>query len=236
MGNFHGSGGQSATDPTGAINLLRNARSIYTFDSVVTIDKFSRLQFDMRDNSGGQTSPTGKGFCLYNQADGETDFSAAEDVSCLIIGSSAVSSLNNVFSIESDAISLNGKLKNWALGKSTSQSSLYSTGYAQNAVDGNTNGIFNFNSTEANSVTSTSSEIEPWWEVDLQGTYFIEQIKIFKRLDGYSGRLLNFNIEIFNGNVQVFSRAFDDTQGEDVLSFNIKDESGVGVLMGSKGM
>lgn len=158
---------------------------------------------------------------------------------CFILGSSGVSDLNNVISVAGDKEDFDGIPKNLALGKPASQSSLYSTGNAANAVDGDTNGSFNFQDSDKNSVTSTASEKQPWWQVDLKGTYFIKEIRIYKRLDGYSGRLLNFKLQIFDETNQIkFDEDFDDTNDENdenMLIFDVRAISGLDAIYGSKG-
>lgn len=77
---------------------------------------------------------------------------------------------------------------NVALNKTTNQSSTLTaggiTGSSSKAVDGNTNGIFFTNPTNNSSVSATQNETEPWWDVDLGGTFSLEQINIFNRTDG----------------------------------------------------
>ncbi len=78
---------------------------------------------------------------------------------------------------------------NLALGKPTSQSSTGFGGAAARAVDGNTNGVFS-----NNSVTHTNNESQPWWEVDLEAVYSIDEIEIWNRTDCCSSRLSNYYV------------------------------------------
>ncbi len=89
-----------------------------------------------------------------------------------------------------EAPSLNcSSLGNLALGKPTTQSSTGSGGNASRAVDGNTNGDLS-----NNSVTETNNQPQPWWEVDLQASYSIDEIEIWNRTDCCSARLSNYYV------------------------------------------
>ena len=90
---------------------------------------------------------------------------------------------------------------NIAKGKKTSQSStLYGAG-SERAVDGNTNGSWH-----GKSVTHTqcAKDYKPWWEVDLEALYLIDEIKVFNRSDCCSSRLNNFYVMITNDGEEVF--------------------------------
>ncbi|MFG3690810.1 alpha-L-fucosidase [Micromonospora sp. NPDC047740] len=81
---------------------------------------------------------------------------------------------------------------NLALGKPTSQKSLYqgSNGNPERAVDGNTNGVWS-----GGSVTHTAQpESEAWWQVDLQQSYQIGEIALWNRTDCCSTRLSNYYV------------------------------------------
>lgn len=58
------------------------------------------------------------------------------------------------------------------------------TGSAGKAIDGNTNGVFFTSDPSASSVTATNNETEPYWEVELDASYLIEQIDVYNRTDG----------------------------------------------------
>ena len=198
------------------------------------------MEFDFVE----ETDSVGNGICIYSQADGTTQFTEAEDVNCVIVGSSAITNLNNVVVVSGGIEPLGGKRKNWALGGSASQSSQYSSGDANNAIDGDTTAVFNFQNADKNSVTSTVSEIGAWWEVDLGSSIKIQEVVIHKRVDGYSGRLLNYDLHIIdfievNGNLQekeIWRRTFDDTVESNVLTIDIVALSGRSDLFGQKGM
>lgn len=72
---------------------------------------------------------------------------------------------------------------NVALNKNTTQSSTYNGGVSNRAVDGNTNGDF---SHPDSSVSSTNSELEAWWEVDLGEVFEIEDIELYNQTGGNS--------------------------------------------------
>ena len=58
------------------------------------------------------------------------------------------------------------------------------TGNAENAIDGDTNGVIFDGTPEDASVTGTQFVTEPWWEVDLGASYLIETINAYNRVDG----------------------------------------------------
>jgi hypothetical protein len=94
---------------------------------------------------------------------------------------------------------------NIAQGRSTTQSSTSSGGISDRAADGNTDGDF-FN----NSVNLTTSEFQPWWQVELDTVYEIDYVNLYNRTDCCSTRLSDFY-------VLVSSKPFSS----DVLATNI---------------
>ena len=80
-------------------------------------------------------------------------------------------------------------LENVALGKRVTQSSTAFGGDASRAVDGKTDGDFGHQS-----VTHTSFQSKPWWQVDLDKEETIRQINIFNRTDTAQDRLSNFHV------------------------------------------
>ncbi len=78
---------------------------------------------------------------------------------------------------------------NLAAGKIVTQSSTLNGGDASRAVDGNTNGNWN-----ANSVTHTNFNVQPWWQVDLGAVTGIGTVVLYNRTDCCSDRLSNFDI------------------------------------------
>ncbi len=77
---------------------------------------------------------------------------------------------------------------NLALNQNVTQSSTLTAagiiGNAEKAVDGNTNGVFFTGNNATSSVTATTFGSDNWWEVDLGGSYSIEEINVFNRTDG----------------------------------------------------
>jgi alpha-L-fucosidase len=76
---------------------------------------------------------------------------------------------------------------NLAIGKTATESSNWGNANpAGNALDG-------FKSNFAHTATS---DISPWWMVDLGSTQSIGEVDIFNRMDGYDGRLRDITVEI----------------------------------------
>jgi hypothetical protein len=64
---------------------------------------------------------------------------------------------------------------------------------AGKAVDGNYNNIFG--TTPDKFCSHTNAEVNPWWQVDLQGTYDVKQVSIWNRQDCCPERLLPLQVE-----------------------------------------
>jgi RHS repeat-associated protein len=68
---------------------------------------------------------------------------------------------------------------NLALNQSATQSSTFSNFPASLAVDNNTNGDFN----GAHTSSATNYSYQPWWQLDLSSSQFINSIKLYPRTD-----------------------------------------------------
>ncbi|MFP2925678.1 Vps62-related protein [Pyxidicoccus sp. 3LG] len=84
-----------------------------------------------------------------------------------------------------------GAWTNLALGKPTSQSTTDAGGAPSRAVDGNINGNYG-----QGSVTHTASQLQPWWQVDLQGIYPLATVVLYNRTDCCSDRLQRFRVRV----------------------------------------
>jgi hypothetical protein len=91
---------------------------------------------------------------------------------------------------------------NVALGGTATQSTNYSAtlGLAGNAIDGNTDGVWNNGSITHTDWTSSNN----WWEVDLGGSFPIGPILLYNRLDCCHTRLSNFRVSVFQGATEVW--------------------------------
>ena len=84
---------------------------------------------------------------------------------------------------------------NVALKKEAAESSIGDNAPASRAVDGNSDGDW-----VNGSVSHTTQEDNPWWQVDLGKSYAINQIRIWNRTDGWDDRLNNFTVSILDSN------------------------------------
>ena len=75
---------------------------------------------------------------------------------------------------------------NLALNKPASQSSTAYGGTADRGVDGNASGVF----TDGH-MTHSAIELNPWWQVDLQGVQTVQSIKLYNRTECCGDRLNN---------------------------------------------
>jgi len=81
---------------------------------------------------------------------------------------------------------------NLALGKSTSYSSFFSGGESRYAVDG-----------DVNTAYESAIEEKPWWEVDLGGSYLIQDIIIHKNSRATIDNLTDFSLTIFDSEARI---------------------------------
>jgi hypothetical protein len=109
---------------------------------------------------------------------------------------------------------------NLALTGTATQSSTYTWSPllgASNAVDGRTDGNI-----YTGSVTHTLQQYQPWWQVDLRGTFDLAQIVLWNRTDACSYRLSNFNVSVLdNLNKTVWTNDFFTAGGFPTSSLTI---------------
>ncbi|MBU1879076.1 MAG: DUF11 domain-containing protein, partial [Chloroflexi bacterium] len=79
--------------------------------------------------------------------------------------------------------------QNVARGRTATQSSTWSSGTADRAVDGNADGNYSHNS-----VTATNREQYAWWQVDLSRIQWLDAIQLWNRTDCCGDRLSNFYV------------------------------------------
>jgi len=172
------------------VTLYGNVWNTYRLSSPYTPDQFSRLRFDL-------------------QMDGNVDF----------VGICLTEELN-VFSRRGSCIHLSGTDTSWgttgvqvlifnlALGKQASQSSQISNGDASNAINGILPQDSRLTTAEADSVTYTDVENDPWWEVNLEREYSISHIVLYKNADpsyALMDDLSNVTVSVYDiSNTRVF--------------------------------
>ena len=122
---------------------------------------------------------------------------------------------NRILALAEVEVFANGE--NIAQKGSASQSSTDFGGDAQRAIDGNTDGHY----FQSNSVThSKADSTDPWWEVDLKGTFPIERIAVWNRTDGGAGimeRLKGAVVKVLDDKKQVvWESTIADTSKPDV--------------------
>ena len=91
--------------------------------------------------------------------------------------------------------------KNIARDAVATQSSTYPDGDAEHAIDGKTNGAF-----QSKSVAHTSSETNPWFELQWNNAQRIDRIVVWNRTDGgknISQRLDGFTLQLLDANRKV---------------------------------
>uniref|UniRef100_A0A1A8N367 Fucolectin tachylectin-4 pentraxin-1 domain-containing protein n=1 Tax=Nothobranchius pienaari TaxID=704102 RepID=A0A1A8N367_9TELE len=116
--------------------------------------------------------------------------------------------------------------ENLALGGAATQSSLYATGVAYNAIDGNRNNNWN-----QASCTHTEADLHPWWRLDLRTIHKVFSVKIVNR-DSFQERLNGAEILIGdslenNGNNNPRCGAITNAVGTEIFEFDCKGMEGL---------
>ena len=90
---------------------------------------------------------------------------------------------------------------NIAKGKRATASSVADHFDPEKAVDGNTNGLL-----DADSVSLTSADPAPWWQVDLGHDHAVSAVTIWARTDCCTGDLAGARVELVDANGRVVTR------------------------------
>lgn len=214
-------GNAIALDDSSGIELTGEVRKVFSLegdgdgDEFIQVNKFTRMKF----NLVAEEAAAAKGICLYHQGN-EEDFEDLK-VKCFMIkgGEENVALPPNVEKITGDLTFTGESRENLALGKAAVQSSTYNRGDASKAVDGDTTPEFDFSDLERNTVTYTKSELSPYWEVDLGADFVMDEVVIYKRMDGYNGRLYDFNLIVHDSNdIETFKKTYDTLTTEATIA------------------
>jgi parallel beta-helix repeat protein len=106
--------------------------------------------------------------------------------------------------------------ENVALGKPVTQSSNQFGKDGSEAVDGETNGNWSYGS-----VSSTDSAPYPYWTVDLEHIYSIDQIRIYNRTDCCTERLSDFFVEVSEDDESYTQAIFRSGNAGERLELNL---------------
>jgi hypothetical protein len=123
---------------------------------------------------------------------------------------------------------------NVAAGKPASQSTTAFGGSPARGVDGDTSGTWAYES-----VTHTDAIVGPtWWEVDLQGNYFINEISIHARTDCCAGRQGNYRLSIMDDGSEIWGMdVAPGAPGSDInigALFDVWEDAGSYISIGDK--
>ena len=110
---------------------------------------------------------------------------------------------------------------NVALGKPVTMSSTQFGKNGSEAVDGNTNGNWS-----DGSVSCTDSAPYPYWTVDLEHIYSIDQIRIYNRTDCCSERLRDFFVEVSEDDENYTQAIFRAGNAGELLKLNLNGLKG----------
>ena len=166
------------------------------------------------------------GICLYGEY--VEDFSEVP-IYCLgLFAQNVAIDYKNVV-VAQNHESLQGTNLNLAYQKKARQSSpAVNGGFAVLAVDGIVgNQQFSAQNWESNSVTQTNSELNPWWEVDLEEDVVIQKVLIYKRLDHYSDDLSGFTATLFHSDGSIVEQVIvGQTSDEKKIEILFNDTTG----------
>ena len=100
---------------------------------------------------------------------------------------------------------------NIATGGTASQSSIWGSGVASRAIDGNTDPNWS-----GGSVAHTDTELNSWWQVDFSGQLFdMSEIRLFPRVNFCcSNRHSNLRVSVFQGATEVWGQDLYTMSGE----------------------
>ena len=98
-----------------------------------------------------------------------------------------------------------------ASGGTASQSSTWAgdpaRSVASHAIDGNTNGMWQFSGDPAlNSLNHTNFQFQAWWQVDLGQIINIDSIVVWNRTDAVQNRLNNFSILLDGSVIDIYNQ------------------------------
>ncbi len=97
---------------------------------------------------------------------------------------------------------ISGKKNIAPQGKAT-QSSTDHDGPASRAIDGNKNLSF---SAKGMTHTKEGGENNPWWELDLGGSYDVKSVNVWNRGEGFEDRLNGFTVVLLDGDKKVIAK------------------------------
>ena len=162
----------------GEITMFGNTWKTYKLSEPIALSRYTRLSLDMT---------------LYDEAhnhaicfdeDQNLDTFGYRYRRCLQVAGTRSSTWDTVLKI------------NLALKRPTTSSKTVLYGDSENAVDGDKDQYWK--NEDINSIAETKSDegTMPWWQVDLEGEYKIDEVVIYPRLD--SEILANFKVSIFS--------------------------------------
>ena len=193
MGDTVNRGGINV-EPSNVVRLYGNVHHVYGLSELVPVDRYTRFQFVLTEKEKVHV-----GICLYEDYN---NFLVESTKYCFVLREGKLPNpiSQNVNLLKSESSTLDGEAVNLAYGKYAKQSSTIAPGEASYAIDGKRDQIFSIDAWQFNTVTSTDTEIRPWWEVDLGEDYTIRSVVIYKRLDKYEDDLRDFSVSVFDSN------------------------------------
>lgn len=121
---------------------------------------------------------------------------------------------------------------NVAAGKPSSQSTTAFGGSAARANDGDTSGIYGFETISHTDAVAGSI----WWEVDLQGDYYINEISLHARTECCAGRQGNYRLSIMDNGSEMWGMdVAPGAAGSDInfgALFDVWENTGVAIAAG----
>ena len=108
--------------------------------------------------------------------------------------------------------------KNIALSAKATQSSTHGNAVASRAVDGNKDSDFNKG---GQTHTTNAGTLNPWWELDLQGSVAIDKICVWNR-KGFESRLDGFTLSLLDGDRKEVFRS-ENLAAAEVIELDMKN-------------
>ena len=209
----------TANDPDGTVNSVE----FYSGSTLLGTDNISPFSFTMNSATSNSYNLTAKAFDDCDAVKTSAQITVTTTVSCsdgYQNGTETGVDCGGNCTACSEACASPNLLSQ---GKSTSQSSTYGASFpASRLVDGSNT---NFN--------HTGAELQPWWQVDLGGSFKVSAIEIRGRADCCGDRIKTFKVFVSSspvssyssttGNVYTFNSASGMTAGQVISISNLND-------------
>jgi hypothetical protein len=192
-------------DSDNSITLHGDAHNTFSLVTYHTIERLSRLKFNL---SILDDMIPYVGVCFLSTLE---ELETSNNAECICISSCTIDHPNRPPDLQ----------YNLALGKKATQSSTRG-----GAEEDNANNAVNGVKTQPTTSTYkdaifTAFETKPYWEVDLENSYRIEAVTIFKNIDNSYQELMDFNVILYDDSGDVVYYVLVNGRDSDVITVSV---------------